>query len=148
ICQPHRCPDAAARQLCVEKAVPAEAIASAAAMILWAGMPHSDSPYSGVNWSYSSSNAFSKDSKVRGQSGREASRNVSQFTQRLTDSRLYFLCSMRYRAKHSISAASVPEFAGSHMSALADVLDSLGSTTMSFAPLDLPSMIRCACGLK
>jgi len=52
------------------------------------------------------------------------------------------------RAMASSSAPSVPGLAGSQMSAFADVFDSRGSMTMSLAPLDLPSMIRCACGLK
>jgi hypothetical protein len=45
-------------------------------------------------------------------------------------------------------APSVPGLVGIQMSALADVFDMRGSMTMSLAPLDLPSMMRCACGLK
>ena len=36
----------------------------------------------------------------------------------------------------SSNAPSVPEYAGSHMFALADVFDSRGSTTISVAPFD------------
>ncbi len=148
ICQPHRCPAAAARQLCVENAVPAEATASAASTIFAAATPVSSSAYSGVNRAYSSLSAVSNASKVRGRSGRSSSRYVSQFTQRFTKARLYRPVSMRCFAMASRSADSVPGLAGSHRSAFADVFDRRGSITMSFAPRVLPSMIRCACGLK
>ena len=69
ICQPQRWPAAAARQLCVENAVPAAAIASAASMICSAGTPVSVSANSGVNCAYSSFSAASKLSNVRGRSG-------------------------------------------------------------------------------
>ncbi len=42
------------------------------------------------------------------------------------------------------STGSVPGHAGSHQSAMAPVLDSLGSTQTILAPARLPSMIRWA----
>ena len=128
--------------------MPASAMASAASRILCAGTPDSLSAYSGVNCAYSSLRAISNASNVTGRSGRLAVRYVSQFTQRLTKSRLYFPESIKYFAMASRIAPSVPGLVGIHTSAFADVFDMRGSMTMSLAPLVLPSMMRCACGLK
>ena len=45
-------------------------------------------------------------------------------------------------------AASVPGHGASHQSAIDAVFDSRVSMTQTFAPRILPSMMRCACGLK
>ena len=45
-------------------------------------------------------------------------------------------------------AASVPGHGDSHKSAMDAVFDRRVSITQIFAPRILPSMIRCACGLK
>jgi hypothetical protein len=42
----------------------------------------------------------------------------------------------------------VPGHGASQKSAIEAVFESRTSTTASFAPFILPSMIRCACGLK
>jgi hypothetical protein len=52
------------------------------------------------------------------------------------------------RAKASSSSASVPGHGASHQSAIEAVFDKRTSITQIFAPFILPSMMRCACGLK
>ncbi len=148
ICQPHRWPDAAERQLCVAKRLPARATASAAATMEAAATPVSASACSGVNAAYSCFSASMNASKVGSASGRATVRYSRQLTQRRTNSRSYRSCSSSQRAMARSSAPSVPGRAGSHRSAFAELFDSRGSIVMSVAPCAFASMMRCACGLK
>ena len=85
ICQPHRLPAAAARQLCVAKRLPALATACAASTIFSAATPVSAAAYSGVNCAYCALSVAMKLSKVSGRSGCSTLRYSRQFTQSRTN---------------------------------------------------------------
>ena len=70
ICQPHRLPAAADRQLCVLKVPRARPMARAASTICAASTPVSSAANSGVNCAYSSFSATMKLSNVTARSGR------------------------------------------------------------------------------
>jgi hypothetical protein len=72
----------------------------------------------------------------------------SQFTHRRTNSRSNRPSSSSTFANPSSSAASVPGRGATQKSLIDAVFESRVSMVASFAPAILPSMIRCACGLK